>query len=75
MLEPSLQARFLIPMAVSLAYGVIFATAVSLVLVPCLYLILDDLVRGWRWLLGRPGPEAGPEQQAGASLPVEVQAS
>ena len=63
MLEPSLQARFLIPMAVSLAYGVIFATAVSLVLVPCLYLILDDLVHGWRWLLGRP------RQAPGAALP------
>jgi len=53
MLEPSLQARFLIPMAVSLAYGVLFATAVSLVLVPCLYLILEDILRAVRWLLGR----------------------
>lgn len=53
MLEPSLQARFLIPMAISLAFGVLFATAVSLVLVPSLYLVLEDVVRAGRWLLGR----------------------
>jgi multidrug efflux pump subunit AcrB len=44
-LETSLQARFLVPMAVSLGFGVLFATAVTLVLVPTLYLILED-VRG-----------------------------
>ncbi len=49
----SLQAQFLIPMAVSLAYGVLFATAVSLVLVPCLYLVLEDLLRAARWLVGK----------------------
>ena len=35
---------FIIPMAISLAYGVLFATAITLFLVPCLYLILNDLV-------------------------------
>ena len=44
-LERSLQAQFLIPMAVSLAFGVAFATVITLVLVPCVYLILED-VRG-----------------------------
>ena len=53
MLETSLQARFLIPMGVSLAYGVAFSTAVSLLLVPSLYLVLEDLVRLGRWLAGR----------------------
>ena len=43
MLEQSFQAQFLIPMAVSLAFGVIFATPVTLLIVPSLYLILDDL--------------------------------
>jgi multidrug efflux pump subunit AcrB len=43
MLEDSVQARFLIPMAVSLAFGVLFATAVTLVLVPAAYLALEDL--------------------------------
>lgn len=45
MLERSLQAQFLIPMAVSLAFGVLFATFVSLMLVPCGYLIVEDVAR------------------------------
>ena len=43
MLEQSLQSRFLIPMAVSLGYGVLFATVITLILIPCGYMILDDL--------------------------------
>ena len=43
LLERSLQAQFLVPMAVSLGFGVVFATSVSLILVPCSYLILADL--------------------------------
>ena len=43
MLESSIQAQFLIPMAVSLGYGVLFATVISLILVPCLYAILFDV--------------------------------
>jgi multidrug efflux pump subunit AcrB len=42
-LERSLQAQFLIPMAVSLGFGVLFATSITLLLVPCGYVILDDL--------------------------------
>ncbi len=42
MMERSVQAQFLIPMAISLAFGVIFATAISLVLVPALYVIMED---------------------------------
>ena len=42
-LEKSLQAKFLIPMAVSLGYGVLFATFITLLLIPSLYLILDDI--------------------------------
>ena len=45
MLEKELQAQFLIPMAVSLAFGVMFATFVSLLIVPSLYVILDDMAR------------------------------
>ncbi len=41
--ERSLQAQFLIPMAVSLGFGVLFATGVTLVLIPCGYLMLDDI--------------------------------
>ena len=51
MLEKSLQAQFLIPMAVSLAAGVLFATVVTLILVPSLYLIMDDIRSAIRWLV------------------------
>ncbi|MBW2631482.1 MAG: efflux RND transporter permease subunit, partial [Deltaproteobacteria bacterium] len=43
-LERSLQAKFLIPMAVSLGYGVLFATFITLLLIPSLYLILEDIL-------------------------------
>ncbi len=42
LLEKSLQAQFLIPMAVSLGFGVLFATAITLILIPVLYYILED---------------------------------
>ena len=45
LLERSTQADFLKPMAISLAFGVLFATFVTLVLVPAAYLILDDVKR------------------------------
>jgi len=41
--ETSRQARFLIPMALSLGYGILFATVITLVLVPSLYLIIEDI--------------------------------
>ena len=50
--EKSVQAQFLIPMAISLAFGVIFATAVTLVLVPAGYIILEDVKASWYWLYG-----------------------
>ncbi len=50
-LEESLQAQFLIPMAVALAAGVLFATAVTLVLVPALYLVMDDIRSVARWIV------------------------
>ncbi|MCK5695328.1 MAG: efflux RND transporter permease subunit, partial [Desulfobacula sp.] len=42
-IETSRQARFLIPMAISLGFGILFATFITLVLVPCLYMILEDI--------------------------------
>jgi multidrug efflux pump subunit AcrB len=48
MLEGSLQAQSLIPMAISLAFGVLFATVITLVLVPCSYIILEDIARLWK---------------------------
>jgi multidrug efflux pump subunit AcrB len=43
--ETSRQARFMIPMALSLGFGIVFATVVTLALVPCLYLIIEDVKR------------------------------
>ena len=44
-LETSVQARFLVPMAVSLGFGVLAATMIMLLIVPCSYLILEDARR------------------------------
>jgi multidrug efflux pump subunit AcrB len=41
--ETSRQARFLIPMALSLGFGIVFATLITLILVPASYMILEDL--------------------------------
>ena len=41
--ETSIQAQFLIPMAISLGYGVLFVTFIALLLVPCLYMIVEDV--------------------------------
>ena len=43
-LEKSMQAQFLIPMAVSLGFGILFATMITLLLVPSTYLILEDIL-------------------------------
>ncbi|MDJ0839913.1 MAG: efflux RND transporter permease subunit [Acidobacteriota bacterium] len=42
-METSIQARFLIPMAISLGFGILFATVIALLFVPAFYLILEDL--------------------------------
>ncbi|RLQ21973.1 efflux RND transporter permease subunit [Seongchinamella sediminis] len=55
LVEQSAQAQFMIPMAISLAFGIVFATVITLLLVPSLYMILDDLSRLTR---GRQQPVA-----------------
>ena len=45
MLETSRQAKFLIPMAISLGFGILFATLITLILVPSLYMVIDDCGR------------------------------
>lgn len=47
LLEKSFQARFLIPMGVSIAFGLMFATVLTLVLVPSLYMIAHDAKAVW----------------------------
>jgi multidrug efflux pump subunit AcrB len=48
MFETSLQAGFVIPMAVALGFAVMYATLVTLILVPCLYMILADIGNTFR---------------------------
>ena len=48
-LEKSLQAQAVAPMAISLGFGILFATAITLLLTPTLYIIVEDLKRGLRW--------------------------
>ncbi len=56
--EKSLQARFLIPMAVSLGIGVMFCTLITLVIIPAAYLILEDMI----WIShGCPDVDLGEE--------------
>jgi len=43
-LETSRQAYHLIPMAISLGFGILFATSIILVIVPCFYMVLEDVV-------------------------------
>ncbi|HUG43862.1 MAG TPA: efflux RND transporter permease subunit, partial [Acidobacteriota bacterium] len=58
--EQSLQAQFLIPMAISLAFGVLFSTGVSLLLVPALYLIHEDVRELFAKATGIPLQEGTP---------------
>ncbi len=58
LLEKSLQAKFLIPMAISLGFGVLFATFITLVLVPVSYMVLEDLKRRHRRDAAEPVPQS-----------------
>ncbi|CAM3658652.1 efflux RND transporter permease subunit [Parendozoicomonas haliclonae] len=49
-METSLQAAFVIPMAVSLGFGILFATFITLILTPTLYLVGQDIKAGFRWI-------------------------
>ena len=63
MLETSLQAQFVIPMAISMSFGILFATLITLFLIPSLYMLSDDLGvllrNSRRLLLGREAEPAG----------------
>ncbi|MGH7859591.1 MAG: efflux RND transporter permease subunit, partial [Candidatus Binatia bacterium] len=63
LLEPSMQARFLVPMVISLAFGILFSTALVLLIVPSLYLILEDLRHAAHVA---PAVEETPEGEAAA---------
>jgi multidrug efflux pump subunit AcrB len=73
LLETSLQARFLIPMATSLAFGIVFATAITLILVPVLYRILEDVL-GLLGIRAVTSRELDDDEQPPELTPAEQQA-
>ena len=66
-LERSLQAQFLIPMAVSLGFGILGATLITLLLIPAMYMVVEDL----RGLV--PDSDSDNQQASGPidSVPLE----
>ena len=67
--ETSLQARFLVPMAISLGFGILFATVIILVLLPASYLILEDITHlpsALRALFKGPSSETDQDSEATA---------
>ncbi|MGB5164166.1 MAG: efflux RND transporter permease subunit [Woeseiaceae bacterium] len=65
LLEKSLQAQFVIPTAVSLSFGIIFATVITLFLIPAMYMMQEDFMVRARdlknLLLGRPATSSDAE--------------
>ena len=64
--DRSLEAQFLIPMAVSMGFGILFTTVITLYLVPCTLIFADDVGRHWagfrQWYF-RPFSTANLEKQ------------
>jgi len=58
LIERSFQAQFLKPMVISIAFGLMFATLLTLLVVPCLLLIGNDVRRALRWLWSGRWPAA-----------------
>ena len=60
MLEKSFQAQFLIPMAVAVSYGIAIATVITLIMLPVMLVLKNELKRrfhwAWNWGPGRPLP-------------------
>jgi hydrophobic/amphiphilic exporter-1 (mainly G- bacteria), HAE1 family len=64
MLETSFQAKFLIPMAITLTFGLMFATVLTLVVVPAINMVLADMAALWRWIWnGDETPDASEEDE------------
>ncbi len=65
--ETSVQARFLIPMAISISFGILFSTIIILALVPALYMIIEDFKKLFKKSTSslHDAPESPPNQSAG----------
>ncbi|MCZ6673480.1 MAG: efflux RND transporter permease subunit, partial [Verrucomicrobia bacterium] len=75
MFAQSPQAKYMIPMAISLGWGVLFATGITLILVPVNTVILEDIKRGlkayWRWQINAP-KEPVADDKLGLHTPQSV---
>ena len=75
MLEQSVQAQYVIPMAISMSFGIIFATAITLFLVPSLYMLqIDGFASGrrsWNWLMGKETRQRDVPEPAAAGVFVD----
>jgi multidrug efflux pump subunit AcrB len=64
--ETSTQAQIVIPMAISISFGILFATVITLFMIPTLYLLQEDFVarmqRIGAWMRGRPATPVGPDR-------------
>jgi len=64
MLEDSFQAKFLIPMAITIAFGLMSATVIILIVLPCMLMILNDIKAVvYRLWTGRPMPTSTPADE------------
>ncbi|WP_342806519.1 efflux RND transporter permease subunit [Alteromonas sp. M12] len=64
MFETSMQARMVVPMAIALGFAVMYATIVTLVLIPSMYLILEDIRLPFRWIKARLSKSEPTPQQS-----------
>ncbi len=65
----SLQAQLLVPMAISIAMGLVSASVLILLILPCLVMVTEDIKRGCRFLWFGPGPSGN--EQASARHPSD----
>jgi len=65
--------EFRAPMAIAVIGGLIVSTALSLIIVPSMYSVMDDVTRLFSWIFGRfvgPTDEAEDEEPAVANPPA-----
>lgn len=70
--ETSRQAQFLIPMAIAIAYGIALATVLTLVLLPLMLKLSNDIKRFLHWDVSKPYPTAEEVEGAVIELKTEI---
>ena len=64
MAETSVEATFLRPMAIALGFGIVYATLITLVLLPCVYMVAEDIKQYFVWFFKGNKGENLPDRQA-----------